>query len=141
VEEATNAPCLFLQGASGDLAPVEQYSDDSSLADRYGAQLGHAALATLYGMLPSNKQLCFDGAVASGAPLGVWRTCDAPSNKTINAHRIDVELELITFPPIPEIERLLANSTDRVDRERLTRQLGTAVLYEDQQSIKLPVWI
>src|SRR5690606_22755178 len=141
VEADTNAPCLFLQGASGDLAPAEQYSEDTALADRYGAQLGHAVLATLYGMLPSGKQLCFEGVIESGAPLGIWRTGDVPSTMVIKVLRIDVALDLKAFPSIPEIDGELASSTDRVERERLLRLRGTAVLYEGQKNVKLPVWI
>src|SRR5690606_3129471 len=47
VEGNSDAPCLFLQGASGELSPAEQYSGDSALADAYGRQLGYAALAAL----------------------------------------------------------------------------------------------
>ncbi len=52
VETATGAPCLFLQGASGELSPGEQYSGNTALADRYGRQLGNAVLSSLEGMLP-----------------------------------------------------------------------------------------
>nr|WP_051000869.1 hypothetical protein [Microbacterium barkeri] len=42
VEAATGAPCLFVQGASGELAPREQYTGDVAVADRHGRSLGHA---------------------------------------------------------------------------------------------------
>lgn len=141
VEAETHAPCVFLQGASGDLAPAEQYSADPGLADRHGALLGHSVLATLYGMLPPQKQLRYEGAVASGAPLGVWRTQDAPSNETIKSVRIDIPLPLAAFPTIATIERQLEASTDRVERERLTRLKGTVALYQNKDNIKVPVWI
>jgi hypothetical protein len=44
VEAQSGAPCLFLQGASGELAPREQYVGDASVADAHGRELGHAAL-------------------------------------------------------------------------------------------------
>src|SRR4029453_11991738 len=47
VEAATGAPCIFLQGASGDLGPREGFVGDPAIADRNGRQLGHAALAAL----------------------------------------------------------------------------------------------
>ena len=48
VESATgSAPCLFLQGNSGDLAPRDNYASDPAVADRNGAILGYAALTTL----------------------------------------------------------------------------------------------
>ena len=47
IESATNgAPAVFLQGASGDLAPRHQYVGDPAVADAHGRQLAHAALAT-----------------------------------------------------------------------------------------------
>ena len=58
VEGATGgAPCLFLQGASGELAPRHQYVGDTEVADRHGRELGYAALAALSGMLPAGKRL------------------------------------------------------------------------------------
>jgi len=47
VEEAVDAPCIYLQGAEGNVAPREQYSRDVALADRHGRGLGHAVLAVL----------------------------------------------------------------------------------------------
>ena len=47
VERETAAPCLFLQGSSGDLGPREGYVGDVSVADRNGRQLGFAALSGL----------------------------------------------------------------------------------------------
>src|SRR5206468_3033260 len=41
VESATGgAPCLFLQGASGELAPRDQYAGDAAIADANGRQVG-----------------------------------------------------------------------------------------------------
>src|SRR5207244_4779778 len=52
VEQATGAPCVFLQGASGDLGPREGFVGDPPIADRNGRQLGHAALAALEALPP-----------------------------------------------------------------------------------------
>ena len=40
VEDATGAPCVFLQGASGDTGPRDGFVGDTSVADRNGRQLG-----------------------------------------------------------------------------------------------------
>jgi hypothetical protein len=50
VEQATDAPCIFLQGACGNLDPRENSSNDPEVADRNGRQLAEAALAVLGGM-------------------------------------------------------------------------------------------
>src|SRR5207245_816075 len=72
VERATGAPCVFLQGASGDLGPREGYVGDPAVADRNGRQLGHAALAALEGLPPAGTRFVYTGPVVSGATLGTW---------------------------------------------------------------------
>jgi hypothetical protein len=72
VEGATGAPCLFLQGASGDLGPREGFVGDTALADRNGRQLGHAALAALEALPPPCTRFQYAGPVISGATLGTW---------------------------------------------------------------------
>src|SRR3989442_14091799 len=52
VEGVTGVPCVFLQGASGDLGPREGFVGDPAVADRNGRQLGYAVLAALEGMPP-----------------------------------------------------------------------------------------
>ena len=47
IEAATGAPCLFLQGASGELGPVEGFVSDPEVAERNGRQLAYAALSAL----------------------------------------------------------------------------------------------
>jgi hypothetical protein len=73
VEEHTGAPCLFLQGASGDLGPRDGFVADPAIADRNGRQLGFAALAGLEGLPPPRTRFEYAGPVTSGATLGVWR--------------------------------------------------------------------
>src|SRR6202011_2606069 len=47
IEQATGSPCVFLQGASGDLGPREGFVGDWNVADRNGRQLGYAVLSAL----------------------------------------------------------------------------------------------
>ncbi len=73
VERATGAPCVFLQGASGDLGPREGFVGDVEVADRNGRQLGYAALATLESAPPPRTAMRYQGPVISGATIGTWR--------------------------------------------------------------------
>ncbi|MSR57861.1 MAG: hypothetical protein EXS05_09325 [Planctomycetaceae bacterium] len=73
VENATGAPCVFLQGASGDLGPREGYVGGVTLADRNGRQLGHSALAILEALPPGGTTFEYAGPVVSGATLGIWK--------------------------------------------------------------------
>lgn len=72
VERETGAPCLFLQGASGDLGPREGYVGAVAVADRNGRQLAFAALAALEGLPPPGTRFDYTGPVVSGATLGTW---------------------------------------------------------------------
>lgn len=72
IECDTGAPCLFLQGASGDLGPREGYVGDTAVADRNGRQLGHAAMAGLESLSSPGTYFEFAGPVVSGATLGAW---------------------------------------------------------------------
>jgi hypothetical protein len=73
VEQASGAPCVFLQGASGDLGPRDGYVGDASVADANGRQAGYAALAALEALPPPATAYRYQGPVVSGATLGVWR--------------------------------------------------------------------
>jgi hypothetical protein len=73
VESATGGPCLFLQGASGDLGPRHGFVGDVAVADRNGRELGFAALAALESLPPAAVRFQYDGPVTSGAELGVWK--------------------------------------------------------------------
>ena len=72
VEQVHGAPCLFLQGASGDLGPRESYVGDIEVAERNGRRLGYAALAALESLPPPERRFDYTGAVVSGATLGTW---------------------------------------------------------------------
>jgi hypothetical protein len=72
VEQATGAPCVFLQGASGDLGPREGFVGDVRVAERNGRQLGFAVLAALEALPAPGTCLEYVGPVVSGATLGIW---------------------------------------------------------------------
>src|SRR5690606_20159891 len=76
IEEKTQAKVLFFQGASGDLAPVEQYTGDTKVADKHGYRLGYAVLSSLQGFKNYGTQLEIKDYIESGAPLLVWK--DSP---------------------------------------------------------------
>ncbi|MSR54988.1 MAG: hypothetical protein EXS09_17125 [Gemmataceae bacterium] len=67
------APCLFLQGASGDLGPREGFVGNVEVADRNGRQLGFAALSALESLSPPRTRFAYAGPVVSGATLGTWK--------------------------------------------------------------------
>lgn len=81
VEQATGVPCLFLQGASGELGPREGYVGDTAVADRNGRQLGFAALSALTALPAAGTHFRYAGPVVSGATLGAWAHEPLPANE------------------------------------------------------------
>ena len=145
VEEQTpGSPCLFLQGASGELAPRRQYTGDTEIADRNGRQLGYAVLEALEGMLPPGYQLLYDGVMESGAPLAMHRSEPrTPGTESIllRAALHHVELDLKEFPSASELEKQMEDETDRAMLERLRRKLNLRHEIGDSKSIEMPLWI
>jgi len=136
------APCLFLQGASGELSPREQYTADPQIVDRNGRQLGFAVLATLEDMLPPNTVLDYDRVVESGAPLGTWKRADQEPSRALAAEECTVDLKL--KPDIPTIEELksrMEREADRALRERLRRKLALRSRLGNGDTFGSPVWL
>lgn len=129
VEDATgNAPCLFLQGASGELSARDGHQGDVAVAERQGRQLGYAVLSTLEGMIPAGEQLNFGGTIESGAKLAYWR----PAPLDESASMFEVVTTEGTFamplkhdwPSLAEFKVLHEQTTDRVMKERYFRRIG-----------------
>jgi hypothetical protein len=141
VETRTSAPCAFLQGASGELAPAEQYTGDTAVADRHGRRLGFAVLSTLEAMEQPGTRLAYDGVVESGAPLAVWRQTDAPISSALAAERALVSLPLKPMPSIAEIEAQWAACDDPVIKERLWRKRFVRKVVGNGTSAEMPLWV
>jgi len=92
------APSVFLQGASGDLAPAWQYTADPDLADRYGRQLAYSVLSVLEGMLPPARRLAYKETVESGAALAVWGPEPFTPDPTLKTAAIALDFPLARLP-------------------------------------------
>lgn len=136
LEAKTHAPCLFLQGASGELAPAEQYSGDTALAEAHGRRLGHAALATLEAMLPPATRLAFSGVVESGASLAIWKREPGEGSRALAVEKVEVELNLKPMPTTAQIEEAWRRTDDRVTKDRLWRQRGVRQIVGDGTTAK-----
>ncbi len=141
VETQTNAPCAFLQGASGELAPAEQYTGDTTVADRHGRRVGFAVLSTLEAMDQPGARLAYHGVVESGAPLAVWRQEATTISTAIAAQRVLVSLPLKPLPSIAEIEAQWRACDDPVLKERLWRKRGVRKVVGDGGVAHMPLWI
>jgi len=123
VERDEHGLCLFLQGASGDLAPKHQYVDDFETVNQAGRCLGYAVLSLLYQMNNPGKGFFYEGAVESGAPLAVW--VERVSNdfpKSIVAKVVTVDFPLkADMPTSAELQDAIIRSEDDFSTERLRR--------------------
>jgi len=107
VETARGAPCLFLQGASGDLGPRHGFVGDTAVADQHGRELGYAALAALESLPPPGKRLEYRGPVVSGATIGVWDYAPLEAAQDAASRRFSVEsfsIPLRRRDDLPSIE-------------------------------------
>lgn len=134
------APCLFLQGASGELAPREEYTDDTTLADSHGRQLGYAVLATLEGMLAPATGLHYACTMESGAPLAVWKRHTVPASRQLKAIRFETEIVLKELPSLAALEAEIALCSDRVMRERLVRRRRIRQALGEGNTARMPCW-
>ncbi len=161
VERETNAPCLFLQGASGELGPREGYVGDTAVADRNGRQLGFAALSGLEAMPPAGSFFEYAGPVVSGATLGSWkhRTLTERERErqqhfaskrftTPLAYRVDLPTVYETKAELAKWEAAEAAAADEVGVrdahahvERMNRQLARLDSLPGGKSYPFPVGI
>lgn len=142
VEANTNsAPCAFIQGASGNLAPGYQYVKDATVADKHGRQLGFAVLSALESMLAPGEELVYDGVVESGAPLAIWKPRRTELSSVIKALELKVDLPLKPLPSMQELKEQLKTCEDRVRRERLTRKLALVQSLGNGKTTNISTWI
>lgn len=124
VERETQAPCLFLQGASGDLGPREGFVGDPAVADRNGREVGFAALAVLEGLPPANRTFAYDGPVVSGATIGVWSYRPRSPAAVERAARWRLQqwtVPLAYRPGLPTVEELDRQLQDWRAREQAAK--------------------
>ena len=144
LEHAFGAPALFFHGASGELAPRDDYVGDTAVADRNGRQLGHAAAAAIEALPPAGTRFVYTGIVASGANLGTWeyRPCEpaqlAESGR-LAAQLTEVELRRKDEPAI--VESLTDAKPDAVqEREKALRRAFLELALGDGPTHRMPLW-
>lgn len=115
VESRTAAPCLFLQGASGDLGPREGYVGDPAVADRNGRQLGYAVLSGLEALPAPGTAFEYVRPVVSGAVLGAWERRPVGVDSARSAGRWRSESFTVPLPYRPDLP------TECGTREELAR--------------------
>ena len=89
VTSKTGAPCIYAQGACGDLGPRRNYIGGPAVADQNGRWLAYAALAALESMGPPETDYLYQGPVISGATLGIWDHVPLTEERKAEASRFE----------------------------------------------------
>jgi hypothetical protein len=120
VEQVTGAPCLFAQGATGDIGPGPLgFSDDHAAMRAVGGQVGaEAAKVFLSIELPAVDHE-HHRVQESGAPLGLWkRVPRAEDQVRVRSKSVQVILPLDDQMPIDEAEGRVAAAQGHLDELR-----------------------
>ena len=119
------APCVFLQGASGDLTPRRSYETDPAIADQNGRELGYAGLSALQSMLPPEHRLEYAGAEESGTTLALWRArkVSEAGKAILRREIVATSLDIADLPSRQALQSAIASAKDKFQKERLERRL------------------
>lgn len=137
-----NVPILFLQGASGELSPADQYTGDVAVAEKNGKILGFSVLSALQCMGEAGYSRVLSSIVESGAPLAVFS--EEKINDTTNAIQsrvIRIRFDLKDQTPIKEIKKQWEEETVAAVKERLWRRVNIRSYLGDQSFTEISVWI
>jgi hypothetical protein len=113
VERTTGVPCVFLQGASGDMGPRHGYVGDTAIADKNGRELAYSALAAMESLGPSAADFHYVGPVISGATLGEWEYRELSVERARAAHAFAIRRVSIPLDYIPNRPTIAALEADR----------------------------
>ncbi|MBL8825381.1 MAG: neutral/alkaline non-lysosomal ceramidase N-terminal domain-containing protein [Planctomycetaceae bacterium] len=137
VESATDAPCVFIQGASGDLGPRDGFVGDPAVADRNGRQLGYAALSALESLPAPLTRHEYRGPVISGATIGVWQHVPLDETQRARLARWSIEqlaIDLPLRPDLPTVEGARREITELEQQEKLAHERGEESIARDRRA-------
>jgi hypothetical protein len=142
LQAAFDAPALFLQGASGELAPRDDYVGDTAVADRNGRQLGHAAAAAIESLPPPGTRFVYTGIQASGANLGTWAYRPAEDAQVEASERLAARtgtVELKRKEDLGVIDSLTEPDSHQEQEKALRRRFLNEAL-GDGPTYSMPIW-
>ena len=138
VESATNAPCFFIQGASGDIGPRHGFVGNTNVADQNGRQLGYAVLSALEDLPPVDANMKYGGAVISGATIGTW---DYETSSTTQRSRAAAweeqhsEVSLAYRDDLPRHDELQREAAEWKTKEAAATEAGDANTARDARAM------
>ncbi len=138
VERATAAPCLFVQGASGDIGPRDGFVGDVAVADRNGRQLGYAVMSAVESLPAPGTSYEYVGPVISGATLGIWKYVPVSAERRAEidiwqARRVVVRLKY--RDDLPKRDDLEREREQWAQREADARAAGDDIRVRDARAM------
>lgn len=133
VEQETDVPCVFAQGACGDLGPRDGFVGDVDVADKNGRQLGYAALSALASLGDPETDFKYQGPVVSGATLGTWAHVEATGIRMAAASQFAGSMYTVDLPYIdlPTLEELNTRIESWREKQRLADEKGDVIAARD----------
>ena len=104
VEQQTGQPCVYFQGACGELGPRDGFVGDTDVADRNGRSVGFAALSALELLGPPQTNFVYSGPVVSGATLGAWKHLPISETQRRSATRLTGGCFTIELPKRTDLD-------------------------------------
>ena len=141
IKSKTRSPVFFIQGASGELAPILQYVGDPDIADQHGRQLGYSVLSVLESMPSPKATFTYQGAVESGASLALWAEHESKISCCLSSLLSSSSYRIQNFPLYSELEKVWRTSSDPIIKERLWRKMCIRKAIGDEDKADIPFWI
>ncbi|MCY3800389.1 MAG: neutral/alkaline non-lysosomal ceramidase N-terminal domain-containing protein [Chloroflexi bacterium] len=105
VEQNIGGLCLFLQGATGNVGPVNGFTDDANVYRQAGHRLGIEAARVRLDIDPVPRKEELVRILPSGAELGIYE--DKPAGEPDSSLAVlntNLELPVKEYPPVSEAE-------------------------------------
>lgn len=131
IERELCAPCLFLQGASGELGPREGFVGDTAVADRNGRQVGYAAMSALTALPPPRTRYEYAGPVVSGATLGIWKHLPGENEQASTWKWRTLTVPLPYRHDLPTVEETTRERDHWLAEEAMAREQGDTARLRD----------
>lgn len=123
VERATGAPCLFLQGAAGNIGPIRGVASGGLREyKRLGAVLGHEASRIWWEIETEPRRERYAGTLESGAPLAMYE--DEPLAARPATIRVGTRAMNLPLKELPPPEALAAGYDEHVAQLTNLRATG-----------------
>jgi len=110
VEQVTGATCFFLQGAGGNVGPVETFVADASVAWRLGARLGLEAARVHLGLDTRPVQRRLRNVIESGAALAEYE--EVPTDAA--APRLGIANGFAELPMRPRLAEVYETAPEQL---------------------------